>query len=244
MKAIILAAGRGMRLNKDERSAIPKSMENINGISIMHYQIKNCLNLGISKFVIVVGYQKQLLIDHVLEVLKDEQVYFVENPIYETTNTLYSLYLTMRFMCENFIYFNADVLFHPFILRKLVKGENASLLMIEKKEVGEEEVKVLIENDIITEIHKQIDCKKAIGEFIGVAKFVLGDLPSFKDCLEFGVYNNQSNNYFEYAVNMMAQDRQLKAIYTDGLPCIEIDYPEDLKRAKEVLFTDILSLVK
>ncbi|MCK9329876.1 MAG: phosphocholine cytidylyltransferase family protein [Candidatus Cloacimonetes bacterium] len=243
MKAIILAAGKGMRLNNDERSAIPKSMENINGISIMHYQLNNCLKNGIKKFVIVVGYKKELLIEHVLEVLKEEQVYFVENPIYDKTNTLHSLYLTLRFMCEDFIYFNADVLFHPFILRKLVNGEDSSLLMIEKKPVGDEEVKVIIENDIIKEIHKQVDIKKAVGEFIGIAKFVKQDLPSFKDCLEFGVYNNQSNNYFEYAVNMMAQDRQLKAIYTDGLPCIEIDYPEDLKKAKEELFKDIVDFL-
>lgn len=244
MKAIILAAGKGMRLNQEERSAIPKSMEDINGISIMHYQIKNCLKLGIKKFVIVVGYKKELLINHVLEILDEQQVYFVENPVYDKTNTLYSLYLTLRFMSEDFIYFNADVLFHPFLLRKLVKGEEASLLMIEKKIVSDEEVKVIVKDGFIKEIHKQVDKNKALGEFIGIAKFAQKDLPAFKECLEFSVYNKQENNYFEYAVNMLAMDRDLKAIYTDGLPCIEIDYPEDLSKARKELFANILDFFK
>ena len=239
MKAIILAAGRGMRLYSGDRSALPKSMEDINGVSIIHYQILNCLKQGIQKFVVVVGYQKEILSKHVLEVLKEEQVAFVENELYAETNTLYSLYLTSRFMCEDFIYFNADVLFHPFLLRKLVKGEDANLLLVEKKQVGDEEVKVLLENDRIIEIHKQIDPSKAAGEFIGIGKFVEQDLECFKECLEAGVHMGQSNNYFEYAVNMMCTDRELWALYTDGLPCIEIDFPEDLKRAKDELFTNI-----
>ena len=243
MKAIILAAGRGMRLNSGDRASVPKSMENINGISILHYQIKNCLRQGIKKFVIVVGYQKEMLINHALEVLNEQQVFFVENPIYDKTNTLYSLYLAQRFMCEDFIYFNADVLFHPDLLERLVKGEACSLLMIEKKTVGEEEVKVRIEKDIIREIHKQIDPKIADGEFIGIAKFAEQDLPCFIECLEHGVVNQQENNYFEFAVNMMCTDRELKAVYTGGLPCIEIDFPADMKKAKEEMFVNIMELM-
>lgn len=239
MKAIILAAGRGMRLNSGDRSALPKSMENINGVSIIHYQILNCLKHNIKKFVIVVGYQKEVLQKHVLEVLNEDQVAFVANDLYAETNTLYSLYLTSRFMCEDFIYFNADVLFHPFLLRKLVKGEDENLLLIEKKSVGDEEVKVRVENTLIKEIHKQLDPSFAEGEFIGIGKFVKRDLECFKECLEFGVHNGQSNNYFEYAVNMMCFDRKLIALYTDGLPCIEIDFPDDLKRAREDLFKNI-----
>ncbi|MCL2062947.1 MAG: phosphocholine cytidylyltransferase family protein [Candidatus Cloacimonetes bacterium] len=236
MKAIILAAGRGMRLNSGARSAIPKSMEEINGISIMHYQISNCLKQGIQNFVIVVGYEKELLMEHVFKVLQKEQVIFVENPIFEKTNTLYSLYLTREYMNEDFLYFNADVLFHPILLTKLVKGENKNLLLIEKKKTSTEEVKVKVENGLIKEIHKQIEPTKAEGEFIGIAKFVKRDLSIFVDYLEQGIRDKQENNYFEYAVNLMCDNVDLLPIYTDGLPCIEIDFPEDLKKAREELF--------
>jgi len=243
MKAIILAAGAGIRLNSGKITTKPKSMEIINGISIIHYQIRCCLKYGIQKFAIVVGFQKELLIQHVLEVLKIEQVAFIENPIYDKTNTLYSLYLAKKYMCEDFIYFNADVLFHPLLLKKLVNGMDANLLLIEKVETGAEEVKIKTKNGIIMEISKCINPSEADGEFIGIAKFIERDLPCFIECLEFGVSTQQENNYFEYALNMMSLDKSLIAIYTEGLPCIEIDFPDDLKRAREELFVDILNLL-
>jgi choline kinase len=234
MNAIILAAGRGMRLNSGDRAANPKCMEDINGISIMHYQLKNCLKNGIKKFVIVVGYQKEILMRHVCEILNPDDVTFIENERFAETNTLYSLWLTKTHMREDFVYFNADVLFHPDLLAKLFIDAEESLLLVEKKAVGEEEVKVLIEDSTITEIHKQINPKEAAGEFIGVGKFAASNADVFIRCLETGVMQEQHNNYFEWAVNLMCKECRLIPVYTDGLPCIEIDFPEDLRKAKEM----------
>ena len=44
----------------------------------------------------------------------------------------------------------------------------------------------------------------------------------------------QENNYFEYAVDLLARDVILKAVPTDNIPCIEIDFPKDLAKAKEM----------
>jgi choline kinase len=242
MKAIILAAGRGMRLNEG-RSSIPKSMEMIGDQSIIHYQIDQCLKNGINKFVVVVGYEKVMLTQHVLKKVNSSMVHFVENQIYEETNTLYSLYLARKYFSEDFIYFNADVFFHPELLRKIVNESGISELLVEKKACGEEEVKVLIEEDRIVEIHKQIDPKQAAGEFIGIGKFAHRDLPAFAEALELGVQTGQHNNYFEYAVNMISSFCDLQAVYTDGLPCIEIDFQDDLKRAREEIYPRIKSLL-
>jgi len=234
MQSIILAAGRGIRLTPAHTKATPKCMTDINGISILHYQIKQCLVNGVSKFVIVVGYEKNILIDHVYEVLSPDQVIFIENPIFHKTNTLYSLYLTKEYMNTDFVYFNADVLFHPDLLKKLMVNNNKNLLLIERKQTNEEDVKVIINNGLIKEIHKEIDILKAEGEFIGIAKFVQKDLPHFIYCLDKGVKEHQENNYFEYALNLMCSNVELYAVYTDGLPCIEIDFPDDLKKAREM----------
>lgn len=234
MKAIILAAGKGMRLNEG-RSAIPKSMEMIGNQSIIHYQIQQCLNNGIKKFVIVVGYEKVMLTQHVLKLIKSDQVHFIENTIFDKTNTLYSLSLTRRYFCEDFIYFNADVFFHPDLLKKIVNDNGHSELLIEKKSCGDEEVKVRIEDNRIVEIHKQVALDKAVGEFIGIGKFANCDLPAFSEALEVATLNGEHNNYFEFAVNMISSFCHLYPIYTDGLPCIEIDFQEDLKKAREVI---------
>lgn len=243
MKAIILAAGRGMRLNEG-RSSIPKSMEKIGNQSIIHYQIQQCLNLGIQKFVIVVGYEKVLLTEHVLKIINSNQVHFVENTNYENTNTLYSLYLTGKYFSEDFIYFNADVYFHPDLLRKIVNENGRSELIIESKKCGEEEVKVRIENDRIVEIHKQVSLEKADGEFIGIGKFAKRDLPPFYEALEMSALNGHHNNYFEYAVNMISPICHLYPVYTESLPCIEIDFQDDLKKAREIIYPQIQKLLE
>lgn len=242
MKAIILAAGRGMRLNEG-RSSIPKSMEMIGDQSIIHYQIEQCLKCGINKFVVVVGYEKVMLTEHVLKKVNKNHVHFIENQYFATTNTLHSLYLTSKYFSEDFIYFNADVFFHPELLKKIVNDNGKTELLIEKKDCGEEEVKVAIENNRIVEIHKQVDLGKSVGEFIGIGKFAYKDLESFKEALELGVNTGHSNNYFEYAVNMISSICELHPVFTDGLPCIEIDFQDDLQRAREVIYPQVKSFI-
>ncbi len=234
MKAVILAAGMGKRLQKVSGD-IPKSMIKIGKSSIIHHQLESCMNVGINDFVIVVGYKMEQLKAHILEKIKHDQVTFIENPIYDTTNTLHSLWLTRDHLNDDFIYFNADVLFQSGLLKKISDSSQYSQLLLETKSCAEEEVKMIIdENMRILQISKQLPIPKCAGEFIGIGKFNKDIIERFVHYLQFGVDNGQSNNYFEYAVDLLAKDKILKAISTDGIPCIEIDFPEDLARAKEM----------
>ncbi|MDO9578385.1 MAG: phosphocholine cytidylyltransferase family protein [Candidatus Cloacimonadales bacterium] len=234
MKAIILAAGMGNRLLKVS-GGMPKSMIKIGAQSIMHHQIESCRQVGIKDFVIVLGYKKEELKAHILEKLNSENVTFIENPIYDKTNTLHSLYLARGQFEDDFIYFNADVLFQSELLQKISGESKYSQLLLETKSCAEEEVKMIIDNDRrILKISKKLPIPKCAGEFIGIGKFKKDILPKFAEYLQFGVDNGQSNNYFEYAVDLLAKDVILQAVPTDGIPCIEIDFPEDLERARKM----------
>jgi choline kinase len=234
MKAIILAAGMGKRL-LEVSGGRPKSMIRIGKDSIMHQQIESCKKVGIEDFVFVLGYKKEELQDHILEKLSEQNVTFIENPIYDKTNTLYSLYLARNEFDDDFIYFNADVLFQSDLLEKIANESEYSQLLLETKSCGEEEVKMIIDDEMrILEIGKQLPIPACAGEFIGIGKFNKEVLPKFAEYLQYGVDYGQSNNYFEYAVDMLTKDVVLKAVPTDGIRCIEIDFPEDLKRAKEM----------
>ncbi|KQC07876.1 MAG: hypothetical protein APR54_00585 [Candidatus Cloacimonas sp. SDB] len=234
MKAIILAAGMGKRL-QEVSGGLPKSMIRIGEKSIIHNQIQSCLEVNITSFIIVVGYKRDQLRKHILEVINEDQVIFVENPIFAETNTLYSLYLTCKFWEEDFIYFNADVLFKKELLQKISAKSEHSQLLVETKKCGEEEVKVILnDKGYITEIGKKLDIEKCAGEFIGIGKFCRKTFPSFQKHLEQSVKKGQENNFFEYAVNLLAEDCLLEAVSTEDIPCVEIDFPEDLDKAKEL----------
>jgi choline kinase len=234
MKAVILAAGAGNRLSTVS-GGVPKSMIEFSGKSIMHRQIETCWNSGIRDFIIVLGYKYELMKSHISEVLKPENITFVDNPIYATTNTLHSLWLAGDKIEDDFIYFNADVMFREDLLNKIIKQTEHSQLLLETKSCAEEEVKMIIDEDFrILEISKQLDIPKCAGEFIGIGKFNKEVLPFFIKYLKLGTETGHSNNYFEYAVDLMAKDVFLQAVPTDGIPCIEIDFPEDLEKAKKM----------
>lgn len=234
MKAIILAAGMGNRLH-NVSGGMPKSMIKIGTQSIMHHQIESCKQVGITDFVFVLGFKMEVLKSHILEKLNAKNATFVENPIYDKTNTLYSLYLTRELFDDDFIYFNADVLFQSKLLEKISGKSEYSQLLLETKSCAEEEVKIIIDSNLrILEISKKLPIPKCAGEFIGIGKFKKDILPKFAEYLQFGVDNGQANNYFEYAVDLLAKDVVLQAVPTDGIPCIEIDFPEDLERARKM----------
>lgn len=231
MQAIILAAGMGRRL-KSLTGGVPKPMVKIGGKSIIHYQIESCLGLGVEQFVIVIGYRKAELQSHVLELLSPEQVRFVVNPDYATTNTLYSLFLASEYLVIDTLYFNGDVLFEKTLLPKLLDKKTSSIL-VERKTCGAEEVKVIInDKGFVTAIGKELSQELCIGEFIGIACFRKEVLVKMVKYLQLGVDALQHNNYFEYAVNKFCGVIEILAVSTEGAACIEIDFPEDLNRAR------------
>jgi choline kinase len=231
MQAIILAAGMGRRLNS-LTGGLPKPMVKIGSKSIIHYQIESCLEQGVEEFVIVIGYRQVDMQAHVLEILLPEQVTFVVNPDYATTNTLYSLFLAREYLDKDTLYFNGDVLFEKVLLTKLLANHISSVL-VEMKDCGAEEVKVIVnQSGYITAIGKELNLKESAGEFIGIACFREEVLAKMTKFLKLGIDAQQHNNYFEYAVNKFCGAIEILAIPTDGAACIEIDFPEDLIRAR------------
>jgi len=115
VKAIILAAGKGKRLSKVS-NGLPKSMIKIGEKTLMQHQIDNCKAIGINDFVFVLGYQYDRMRDFITSLIGDSTAAFIRNPIFDKTNTLHSLWLAKDFFDEDFIYFNADILFKPELL--------------------------------------------------------------------------------------------------------------------------------
>ena len=233
MKAIILAAGKGNRL-QGASGGLPKCMIKIGDKTILQRQIEACRLVGIKDFVFVVGFKEDFLKKYIISIMNDnENVVFKRNEIFDKTNTLYSLYLTTSEFTDDFIYFNADVVFEPEILKLISEPSEYSQLLLETKKCGEEEVKMIIDDDYrVLKIGKKLPIEQCKGEFIGVGKFNKDILPIFKKHLQNALDEKIGyTTFFEYAVNTMAKEVVLKAVPTQDIPCIEIDFPQDLQMA-------------
>ncbi len=234
--AIILAAGKGTRLGDAVPADLPKCLIDVAGKRILERQLIALARHGVRKAVVVVGYEKQKVMDF-CKALGSElglSFEFVENPDYATTNTVYSLYLARRFMRNGFLYLNADVVFAPQIVEHLQFSPYVNALAVEFKPCGEEEVKVgLLPSGRIVRIEKSIDPKQSQGEFIGVARFGAATAPLFAASLEYVCEQEKKvAMFFEYALDRIADTMPMFAVSTNGLPVIEIDFPEDLHKAR------------
>ena len=243
IKAIILAAGEGKRLGKAKGNQ-PKCLVKLGGKSLLQHQLSALQHTGINRIVIVVGYRQQQVMEHAREFSLDFK--FLTNSRYSETNTAYSLWLTKKEMDDSFLYLNADVLFHPDVLHRLIKAPHGNAMAIVKGNCGVEEVKVVCKNHIIQRIGKNLDKSACYGEFIGIAKFSKEVIPSFKEKLDEVIQNDRlENEYFEAAVDrMLIAGVEIEAVDVGDLPCIEIDFPEDLERARREIYPQIMQSMR
>ena len=89
-KGLILAAGMGKRL-KDLTEDNTKCMVKVNGVTMIERVLGQLEKLPLSRIVIVVGYEGQKLIDYIGTLGIQTPICFVNNPIYDKTNNIYSL---------------------------------------------------------------------------------------------------------------------------------------------------------
>ena len=232
MKAVILAAGRGRRLAESGWDQ-PKCLLPFGDKTLLGHMLAAIVDCGIDEVVVVVGYRQALVREAVASA--GIEASFVVNDDYASTNTINSLYLAREHLNDDFLYFNADILFDGRILPMLLDGPDGRLA-VDVKHCGAEEVKVVVDPEgRITRIGKKLPLEACRGEFIGIGKFARSAAEDFIAAL---VRHNeqlgQQNLFFESAVDDILAAHVHWAVDIGDLLAIEIDSPEDLDAAREL----------
>lgn len=217
MNAVILAAGIGSRLGQP----LPKCLLKLpSGESLLGRQIQIMKSEGISEIIVVVGFQKELIMTEISDVK------FVYNPNYRTTNTSKSLMLALRECNDDVIWTNGDLIYDREIIAG-IKLQKYNSVVINNARCGEEEIKYRSDNNSnITEISKQV--KDAQGEALGINLIMKSSLRGLIDALE----QCQDNDYFERAIQILIdRDVVFKGLNVSRYRCIEIDFEEDWQKA-------------
>ena len=232
MKAVILAAGRGRRLAESGWDQ-PKCLLPFGDKTLLGHMLTAIVDCDIRDVVVVVGYRQELVREAVAAAGVD--AIFVVNDDYASTNTINSLYLAREHLDDDFIYFNADILFDGRILPMLLDAPQGRLA-VDVKHCGAEEVKVIVDPDgRITRIGKKLPLGECRGEFIGIGKFAQSACGSFIDALiRHNEQLDQKNLFFESAVDDILSDHAHWAVDIGDLLAIEIDSPDDLDDAREL----------
>jgi len=238
MHAIILAAGRGSRLAEHNPDGLPKCLIEFGGRSLLARHLDLLLQLGVYRVNLVVGYEADRIIEHIGTLTSRPEVSFHFNPRYELGSVL-SL-LAAREALEArlpVLVMDADVLYHPQILRRLIGTEVENCYLLDRDFLpGDEPVKIAVQDDLMVEFRKQLAPGlryDMIGESVGFFRFgpeyaaIIAD-----ECSRFEQEGLGDAPHEEALRNvLLANPGRFGFEDITGLPWIEIDFPEDVDRA-------------
>jgi choline kinase len=235
-RAIILAAGSSTRL-RPLTNNIPKTLLKVGRATILDIAISILHRFNIDDIIIVTGHAADTLEEHVYRNYNNNTIRFrfIRNDKLHLGN-IYSFYIAREYMDTDFILLNSDVLFHPKILEYLLSYDVSALAVDDHKMLGEEEMKVKVnESGIIKDISKGIPIKEADGEYIGVMKLTSKDADTIIKSITHLFNQGRYNLYYEDAIRLVAHEHDLfYKCSTRGLQCIEIDTHKDLNDAYTV----------
>jgi choline kinase len=235
MKAIILAAGKGTRL--DGAAVKPKCLVEVGGLTLLQRQIESLKGVGINRIVVVVGFGA----DSIREECSDE-VSFVENNRFAETSSLYSLWLAREHLADGFVVLNSDVLFHPQLLTDLIECSYHDALLLSDTDpnpLGDEEMKVKLKDRMVIDISKAMDPLEADGENVGIVKFGAAGARALAGYMNELIEGGAVKDWAPRAFREFALHHPLYALSTRGLPWIEIDFPQDYQRAVNEVYPRI-----
>lgn len=245
MHAIILAAGMGKRLKELTRDNT-KCMVKVNGVTLIERVLRQLDRLNLSKVVLVVGYEGEKLKQFVGTLNIKTPIAFVENPIYDKTNNIYSLMLAKDYLLEDdTILLESDIIFEDGVLDELISDPRDTLALVDKYESWMDGTCVtLSENDDIVDfISKRNFAYNDIDRYfktVNVYKFSQHfSRTHYVPFLEAYAKALGNNEYYEQVLRVitMLDDPEIKAKKLHGQKWYEIDDIQDLDIA-ESLFND------
>jgi choline kinase len=226
-KAIILAAGVGSRLRPFTED-LPKCLLEVGGQTILDQQVTALHQCGIMDVLVVVGYRGDLIMRHL-----GHRARYLHNPRYETTNSLYSLWLARAELAGGALILNSDVLALPALFDRLLRAPAPDAILVELGEGFEpEDMKVTLNGMQVLDFGKTLPPDRAQAHNVGVGKFSETGASRLAEYLDQLVAMGHENDWVPAAFREFASHWPLTAVPTEGLPWIEIDYADDLTRAR------------
>jgi histidinol-phosphate/aromatic aminotransferase/cobyric acid decarboxylase-like protein/choline kinase len=252
MQAIILAAGMGRRLGEYTKDNT-KCMLPVNGVRLIDRLLTQLSKQALNRVVIVVGYQRQNLIDYIGDRYNGQlKIEFVENPIYDKTNNIYSLALAKdKLQEDDTLLIESDLIFDDGMFSLLTENPYPNLALVAKYETWMDGTMVRLDadNNIVNFVpkaafdynetdsyYKTVNIYKFSREF-SQTKYV-----PFLEAYSKAVGNNE---YYENVLRIISflNSHDLKALPITNEKWYEIDDKQDLDIA-EALFADEKDLLR
>lgn len=244
-RALILAAGVGARLGAGA-GGLPKALLSFDGKSLVRRHLEILSSCGIREVVFAVGYKSNLLVEEIATVDVASAVEIVENPHY-TEGSVVTLWCLREFLIAGgpVLVMDADVLYDRRIIERLIASDHPICMLLDRDlEPGNEPVKICVSDGQIVDFRKVVDTPHDFhGESVGFFKISPDGARDLAAAVSAYVETGRVDQPYEEAIrDVVLSSAPATVGFEDitGLPWIEIDFADDVKRAE----TRILPLLR
>src|ERR1700675_389928 len=250
MRAIILAAGRGLRLQQADNRQLPKCLLQFGGMTLLERHLRLLKGAGVDQIVLALGYRHEQVEAELDRLRWQPSPEIVLKPRFELGSVL-SVHTAAEAMTRggDVLLMDADVLYDERIARALVAGERpVNRLLIDREvEAGGEPVKVCVRDGVPIEFRKVLGGGlefDTIGESVGFFRFDEAGARRLAVLVEGYAARGQGHLPHEEAVRDLLLERSQFVEVADvtGAPWIEIDFPDDVIRATEEILPQLQPL--
>jgi choline kinase len=242
MKAIIFAAGVGRRLQTVTQGK-PKCLVEIGGRTLLSRHVKCLTQLGIDSIVLVIGFAQEAIREAMAKESSTREIRWVVNKQF-VRGSITSLWAARDEMDDDVVLMDADVLYAPEILARLVRSSHSSaLLMDETVKQESEECMIAAQNGRVLSLSKTLPAEyDEAGEGVGFLRVQKQDIPSLLQSVQACIEAGKLDMEYEDALTTFFHDVPVGYEKIGGLPWIEIDFPEDIQRAAKQILPAIESM--
>lgn len=241
MKAVMLAAGLGSRLDKSGDFP-PKVLLRFGGITLLERHVRILRHLGVSELVIGLGYRAEMIEAELERIGANGFVRTVENPDF-ALGAITTLWALREELCSGqpILMMDGDVLYDQRLMGRLVASPLENCLLFDRRiEPGEEPVKICLAKGVIVDFGKKPAIPHdAFGEWVGFTRFSADQARRIPDFAAPYIQRGETGQIYEVAVRDLLVAAPPDAFGIEditGLPWIEIDFPADVDLAeKEIL---------
>ena len=227
MKALILNSGLGKRMGV-LTSEHPKCMTEISDTeTILSRQLRKLKSAGVNEVVMTTGLFDSVLVEYCKSLDTGLTFHFVNNPVYDKTNYIYSIYCARDFLADDdILLMHGDLVFENAVLDAVLDNETSCMTTSSTLPLPEKDFKAVLDGDRITAVGIEFFDHAVAAQ--PLYKILKKDWKVWLDAIVKFCDEGKTGVYAENAFNEVSKKCDIRALDVKDALCSEIDTPEDL----------------
>lgn len=247
MKAVILAAGMGKRLQTILKGK-PKPLFEIGGKSLLLHSLEALWRAGIKEVIVATGFEEDTIKNSIGLIYKDVKILYIRNDKYNKSGSMHSFYLALG-KPQSCLVLDGDIIFHPDAIKEILEFNKENAILLSKLfGSGDEVIAALNHGEVISLGKVDISHNPSEGiisintlsksnqlfEFTGISKFSQEFVEKMFELHKENINKGEFNEHCEYCACRTGAYIPWHGYVKEDLLWSEIDNPLDVQRAQAV----------